>query len=77
SSGRPGIFSGNASHLFRQHSHAARHHRDRSRRRRSPHCHHCRAHRLQAQDAGRRPHTQAPAVADGQSGVPGRPRVQG
>lgn len=74
---RARVFPRRPPHLLRQHTDAPRHYRDRSGRRRPPHSHHRRPHRLQEEDEGRGSHAQAPAAPDGQPGVPGSAGVQG
>ncbi|KAL2076635.1 hypothetical protein ACEWY4_027769 [Coilia grayii] len=64
-------------HPVGQPADAAGHREHRGGRRPAPHHRHPRAHRLQAQVPRERPHPQTPADADGQPGVPRRPRVQG
>lgn len=74
---RVGVLPRHTPHLLGQHADTSRYHRDRSGRRRPPHSHHRRPHRLQEEDEGRGSHAQTPAAPDGQPGVPGSTGVQG
>ena len=71
-----GVLPRDPPHLLRLRPHAARHRGHRRGRRPAAAGHHRRAHRLQEEDARRRPHPEAPAAADGQPGVTRRPGVQ-
>lgn len=65
------------SHSVRQPAHPSRHLQHRGRRRAAPHHRHHSPARLQTQVTRERPHSEAPADADGQSGVQGGAGVQG